>query len=69
MSTLLQDLAELQETALVALSQTNTTEASEGWYRDYLGRQGRLTKRSSRTSPVPKNVGAGRAPPLRRRPS
>ncbi len=43
MSTLLQDLEQLQQAGLVALTQTTTTEASEAWYRDYLGRQGQLT--------------------------
>ena len=43
MSTLLQDLEQLRQEAAAALAQTHTTEDSEAWYREYLGRQGKLT--------------------------
>lgn len=43
MSTLLQDLEQLRQEASAALAQTNSTEESEAWYREYLGRQGKLT--------------------------
>ena len=43
MSTLLQELTNLQQEAISALSQTATREASEAWFRDYLGRQGKMT--------------------------
>jgi phenylalanyl-tRNA synthetase alpha chain len=43
MSTLLQDLEQLRQEAEAALAQTTTTEASEGWYRAYLGRSGKMT--------------------------
>jgi phenylalanyl-tRNA synthetase alpha chain len=43
MSTLLQDLEQLQREAEQALALTETTEASEAWYREYLGRNGKLT--------------------------
>lgn len=43
MSTLLQDLEALQREAEDSLAHTETTEASEAWYRDYLGRSGKLT--------------------------
>lgn len=43
MSTLLQELENLQQEATTALAQTATREASEAWFRDYLGRQGKMT--------------------------
>ncbi len=43
MSDLLQQLDNLRAEASTALAQTNSTEASEAWYREYLGRQGKLT--------------------------
>jgi phenylalanyl-tRNA synthetase alpha chain len=43
MSNLLQELNDLQLEAAAALAQTATREASEAWYRDYLGRQGKMT--------------------------
>jgi len=43
MSTLLQDLEQLRQEASAALAQTHSTEESEAWYREYLGRQGKLT--------------------------
>ncbi|MCB0185931.1 MAG: phenylalanine--tRNA ligase subunit alpha, partial [Caldilineaceae bacterium] len=33
----------LQKEAALTLAQTQTKEASEAWYRDYLGRQGKMT--------------------------
>jgi phenylalanyl-tRNA synthetase alpha chain len=43
MNTLLQDLEQLNHEAQIALAATITTEASEAWYREYLGRNGKLT--------------------------
>lgn len=43
MSDLLQQLNDLQIEASAALSDTTTREESEAWYRDYLGRQGKMT--------------------------
>ncbi len=43
MSNLLQELNELQQEASAALAQTTTREESEAWFRDYLGRQGKMT--------------------------
>jgi len=43
MSNLLEQLQQLQNEATAALAQTATREESEGWYRDYLGRQGKMT--------------------------
>ncbi len=43
MSSLLQQLDELFQEATVALTTATDMPASESWYRDYLGRQGRLT--------------------------
>ena len=43
MSTLLDQLAELQEQALAELAQAHSTEATRTWHSDYLGRKGKLT--------------------------
>jgi phenylalanyl-tRNA synthetase alpha chain len=43
MSTLVEQLAELQERALAELAQINSTEAARAWFGDYLGRKGQLT--------------------------
>lgn len=43
MSDLLQQLNDLQREATAALTQTTTREESEAWFRDYLGRQGKMT--------------------------
>ncbi len=43
MSTLLAQLAELQERALTELAQTNSSEAIRTWHSDYVGRKGQLT--------------------------
>ena len=43
MSTLLDQLAELQEQALAELAQADSTEATRTWHSDYLGRKGKLT--------------------------
>lgn len=43
MSSLLSQLEELQLEATAALTKTTTREESEAWFRDYLGRQGRMT--------------------------
>ena len=43
MNQLLSQLEDLQVEAQAALAQLDSTEASEVWYRDYLGRNGKLT--------------------------
>jgi phenylalanyl-tRNA synthetase alpha chain len=43
MSTLLDQLAELQEQALAELAQVDSTETTRTWHSDYLGRKGKLT--------------------------
>jgi phenylalanyl-tRNA synthetase alpha chain len=43
MNHLLEQLEALQREAQSSLAQIETTEASEAWYREYLGRNGRLT--------------------------
>jgi phenylalanyl-tRNA synthetase alpha chain len=43
MSTLLNQLETLQQEATTALAETATREASEAWFRDYLGRLGKMT--------------------------
>ena len=43
MSNLIAELEALQKEAALTLAQTQTKEASEAWYRDYLGRQGKMT--------------------------
>lgn len=43
MNALLQELEQLARDAQAALAETATTEASEAWYREYLGRNGKLT--------------------------
>lgn len=43
MAELLRELENLEQEAQAALEQIITTETSEAWYRDYLGRTGRLT--------------------------
>ncbi len=43
MSNLLQELTDLEKEAAAALTQATTREESEAWYRDYLGRQGKMT--------------------------
>ncbi|MCO5246301.1 MAG: phenylalanine--tRNA ligase subunit alpha [Anaerolineae bacterium] len=45
----------LQATALEALQQTTTSEASEAWYRDYLGRNGQLTGVLRKLGGLPKD--------------
>ena len=55
MSSLLQELDALQATALEALQQTTTSEASEAWYRDYLGRNGQLTGVLRKLGGLPKD--------------
>ena len=55
MSSLLQELDALQAAALAALQQTTTSEASEAWYRDYLGRNGQLTGVLRKLGGLPKD--------------
>ena len=55
MSSLLQELDALQAAALEALQQTTTSEASEAWYRDYLGRNGQLTGVLRKLGGLPKD--------------
>ena len=43
MSDLVTQLQALQQEAQSALVNTQTREESEAWYRDYLGRQGKMT--------------------------
>jgi phenylalanyl-tRNA synthetase alpha chain len=43
MNTMLEELDQLQQQAEAALQQIESTAESEAWYRDYLGRNGRLT--------------------------
>ncbi len=43
MSDLLTQLETLQQEAQSALARTQSREESEAWYRDYLGRQGKMT--------------------------
>lgn len=43
MSNLVQELTQLQQEALAALAQTDSTAATEAWYADYLGRKGKMT--------------------------
>ena len=43
MSDLVTQLEALQQEAQSALVNTQTREESEAWYRDYLGRQGKMT--------------------------
>ncbi|MEZ4677728.1 MAG: phenylalanine--tRNA ligase subunit alpha [Caldilineaceae bacterium] len=43
MSNLVEELQALQQEASTALTQTTTREESEAWFRDYLGRQGKMT--------------------------
>jgi phenylalanyl-tRNA synthetase alpha chain len=43
MTNLVQELTQLQQDALAALAQTDSTAATEAWYADYLGRKGKMT--------------------------
>ena len=43
MSSLLSQLEELQQEAVTALAKTASREESEAWFREYLGRQGKMT--------------------------
>jgi phenylalanyl-tRNA synthetase alpha chain len=43
MSTLLEQLAQLQERALAELAQADSTEATRTWHSEYVGRKGQLT--------------------------
>jgi phenylalanyl-tRNA synthetase alpha chain len=43
MSNLVQELTQLQQEALAALAQTDSTAETEAWYADYLGRKGKMT--------------------------
>ena len=43
MNQLLSQLEDLRAEAQAALAQLDSTESSEAWYRDYLGRNGKLT--------------------------
>ena len=43
MTDLVQELTQLQEDALAALTQADSTAATEAWYADYLGRKGKMT--------------------------
>lgn len=43
MSDTLQQLESLQKEASIALDQASSTEETEAWYREYLGRNGRMT--------------------------
>lgn len=43
MSSLLSQLEELQQEATVALAKTATREESEAWFREFMGRQGKMT--------------------------
>ncbi len=43
MTNLVQELTQLQQDALAALVQTDSTAATEAWYADYLGRKGKMT--------------------------
>lgn len=43
MSSLIQELDALQEEATSALSATKTSDESEAWYREFLGRNGKMT--------------------------
>lgn len=54
MSSLLQELDALQAGALAALQQTTTSDESEAWYRDYLGRNGQLTGVLRKLGQLPK---------------
>ncbi len=54
MSDILTQLHTLRDEATAALAATDTREASEAWYRDYLGRGGRLTEILRGMGQVPK---------------
>ena len=43
MTNLVQELTQLQQEALAALAQMDSTAATEAWYADYLGRKGKMT--------------------------
>lgn len=43
MSTILKELDALEKEALTALQQANSTEKTEAWHGEFLGRKGRLT--------------------------
>lgn len=44
MSTITQDLAQVRQQAEAALGRATSTEATRAWYREFLGRKGRLTR-------------------------
>lgn len=54
MSDLLKELEVLQRQAEEELSAANTSEETEAWYRQYLGRQGMLTNALRRLGQLPK---------------
>lgn len=54
MSTLLEQLAELQQRALAELAQTDSSEATRNWHTEYLGRKGQLTNLLSGLGQLPR---------------
>lgn len=54
MSTLLEQLAELQERALAALAKAESTEATRTWHTEYVGRKGQLTSLLSGLGQLPR---------------
>jgi phenylalanyl-tRNA synthetase alpha chain len=54
MSTLLEQLSELQERALAELAKADSTEATRTWHSEYVGRKGQLTNLLSGLGQLPR---------------